>query len=292
MTGPGMQVIGEEEIQEVVELLRGGYIYRYGSERDPNFKAKVYQLEQEIARFCRAPYGVAVSSGTSALLVALSALGVGPGDEVIVPGYTYIASISSIIYARAIPVLAEIDRTFNIDPTDVEAKITTRTKAIMVVHMAGNPARMSELKAIADRHGIVILEDSAQVFGATYREQPVGSIGTIGAFSFNANKTITSGDGGMVITRDVELYRVPLLSMTRDTRRYVLVSKSDSGPSLAWTFAGPSCRRPSSSHSFASCPASSATCAPTSGTTRRSLPTCRGCSSARSRIPKAKSIRS
>lgn len=207
MTGPGMQVIGEEEIQEVVELLRGGYIYRYGSEWDPNFKAKVYQLEQEVARFCRVPYGVAVSSGTSALLVALSALGVGPGDEVIVPGYTYIASMSSIIYARAIPVLAEIDQTFNIDPADAEARITPRTKAIMVVHMTGNPARMSELKAVADRHGIAILEDAAQVFGATYKGQPVGSIGTIGAFSFNANKTITSGDGGMVMTHDEELYR-------------------------------------------------------------------------------------
>jgi dTDP-4-amino-4,6-dideoxygalactose transaminase len=117
------------------------------------------------------------------LLVALSALGVGPGDEVIVPGYTYTASISSIIYARAIPALAEIDQTFNIDPADAEAKITPRTKAIMVVHMTGNPARMSELKAIAARRGIAILEDAAQVFGATYKGQPVGSIGTIGAFT-------------------------------------------------------------------------------------------------------------
>src|SRR5215472_8114455 len=162
MPGPGMELIGEEEIQEVLEVLRGGYLFRYGAsagvDADPRFKGKVYQCEQEIASYAGVRYAVAVNSGTSALLGALVGLGIGPGDEVIVPGFTFIASISSIVYAKAIPVLAEIDETFNLDPKDVEAKITRHTKAIMVVHMMGNPARMDELKAVADKHGVPLLE--------------------------------------------------------------------------------------------------------------------------------------
>jgi dTDP-4-amino-4,6-dideoxygalactose transaminase len=206
-----MDLIGEEEIREVLEVLRGGYLFRYGislgADVDPRFKGKVYQVEREIADYCGVRYAVAVNSGTSALLTALAGLGVGPGDEVIVPGYTFIASLSSIIYARAVPVLAEVDRTFNLDPADVRAKITPRTKAIMVVHMMGNPARLDELKAIADEHGLLLIEDCAQAFGATYKGRPVGAIGHAGAFSFNVYKTITSGDGGMVVTDDEEVYR-------------------------------------------------------------------------------------
>ncbi len=211
MPGPGMELIGEEEIQEVLGVLRGGYLFRYGStvgpDADPRFRAKVCQCEQEIAHYAGVRYGVAVNSGTSALLTALAALGIGPGDEVIVPGFTYIASISSIVYARAIPVLAEIDRTFNLDPEDVKAKITRHTKAIMAVHMMGNPARLDELKKIADDRGVALIEDCAQAFGATYRGRVAGSIGKVGTYSFNVYKTITSGDGGMVVTDDEELYR-------------------------------------------------------------------------------------
>jgi len=206
-----MELIGEEEIQEVLEVLRGGYLFRYGislgADVDPRFKGKVYQVEREIADYCGKRHAVAVNSGTSALLTALCGLGVGPGDEVIVPGYTFIASLSSIIYARAVPVLAEVDRTFNLDPADVRAKITPRTRAVMAVHMMGNPARLDELKAIADEHRLFLIEDCAQAFGATYKGRPVGSIGNVGAFSFNVYKTITSGDGGMVVTDDEEVYR-------------------------------------------------------------------------------------
>lgn len=211
MPGPGMELIGDEEIQEVLEVLRGGYLFRYGislgSEVDPRFKGKVYQVEQEIADYCGLKYAVAVNSGTSALLTALCGLGIGPGDEVIVPGYTFIASLSSIIYSRAVPVLAEVDRSFNLDPDDVTTKITLRTKAIMAVHMMGNPARLDELKTIADKYGLILIEDCAQAFGATYHGRPVGSIGHAGAFSFNVYKTITSGDGGMVVTDDEEVYK-------------------------------------------------------------------------------------
>ena len=130
----------------------------------------------------------------------------GAGDEVIVPGFTFVASISSIVYTGATPVLAEVDDTFDLDPADVEAKITPRTKAIIVVHMLGAPAQMDAIKAVADRHGIPIVEDCCQSFGGTYKGRGVGSIGAIGAFSFNEYKTITCGDGGMIVTDDDELY--------------------------------------------------------------------------------------
>ena len=207
MPGPGMELIGEEEKRELLEVLESGYLFRYGSPDNPAFKAKVYRLEQEVTKLVGVRYGVAVNSGTSALLVALSGLGVGPGDEVIVPGYTFIASMSSIIYARAIPILAEIDRTFNLDPEDVRRKITPRTKAIMAVHMLGNPARLDELKAIADERGLLLIEDCAQAFGAKYKGRWLGSIGHAGAYSFNIFKTITAGDGGMVVTDDEAAYR-------------------------------------------------------------------------------------
>lgn len=207
MPGPGMDLIGQEEIDEVLDVLRSGYLLRYAKEDNPRFKAKVYTLEQEVARRCGVRYAVGVNSGTSALLTALAGLGIGPGDEVIVPGYTFVASLSAVIYARAVPVLAEVDRTLNLDPRDVERKITRRTKAILAVHMLGNPARLNELKTLADRHGLFLIEDCAQAFGATYHGRAVGTVGQIGAFSFNGFKMITAGDGGMIITDDEDLYR-------------------------------------------------------------------------------------
>src|SRR5579883_3097379 len=184
---PGMELIDDDEVQEVLDVLRGGYLFRYGislgPEVDPRFKGKVYQVEEEVARLSGVRYAVAVNSGTSALLVALAGLGIGPGDEVIVPGYTFIASMSSIVFAGAVPVLTEIDRTFNLDPDDVEAKITPRTRAIMAVHMAGNPARLDALKAIADAHNLALIEDCAQAFGASYKGRPIGSTGHCGTFS-------------------------------------------------------------------------------------------------------------
>ena len=207
MPGPGMELIGQEEIQEVLDVLTSGYLLRYGNEDNLNFKAKVYTLEQEIARRSRVEHAIGMNSGTSALFVGLSGLGIGPGDEVIVPGYTFVASMSAVVYAGAVPVLAEVDETLNLDPTDVESKITARTKAIMPVHMLGNPAQMDELKAIAKAHDLMIVEDCAQAFGATYKGAALGSIGDVGAFSFNGYKTITAGDGGMLIMDDEALYK-------------------------------------------------------------------------------------
>ena len=207
MPGPGVELIGEEEIAEVLEVLNSRYLSRYGPSDDPAFGAKCRRVEQEVAAMAGVRYGLGLSGGgSSGLWLALLTLGVGPGDEVIVPGFTFVATISAIVYARAVPVLAEVDQTFNLDPVDVEARITPRTRAIIAVHMLGAPARLTELKAIADRHGIALVEDCAQAFGATFGGQGVGGIGTLGVYSFNEYKTITCGDGGMIVTDDEALY--------------------------------------------------------------------------------------
>ena len=207
MPGPGIELVGAEEMAEVMEVLQSGFLSRYGPSDDPAFGAKVHHIEEAIAKIANVRYGLALHGGGSAALwITLLGLGVGAGDEVIVPGFTYVASISAIVYTGATPILAEIDQTFDLDPVDVEAKITSRTAAILVVHMLGAPARLTELKAIADRHGIPLVEDCAQAFGATYQGVGVGGIGTAGTFSFNEFKTITCGDGGMIVTDDQALY--------------------------------------------------------------------------------------
>lgn len=206
MPGPGSYLIGEEEKKALMEVIEVGSLFRYGDESDPKFLAKVWQLEKEVAGYLGIPYTIAVNSGTSALWVALGALGIGPGDEVIVPGYTFLASMTSIIYARAIPVLAEIDKSLTLDPEDVKKKITPRTRAIMLVHMLGNPGRIDEIEKIARENDLYLIEDCAQAFGAIYKGKYVGSYGDFGTYSFNVYKTITAGDGGMVSTKNRVLY--------------------------------------------------------------------------------------
>ena len=207
MPGPGMDIIGKEEKEALLEVIESGYLYRYGDLQNPKFKAKVWSLEQDFAKYTKASYALAVNSGTSALLTALWALKIGPGDEVIVPGYTFIASITSIIFARAIPILAEVDDTLTLDPKDVRNKITPRTKAIMLVHMLGNPGHLDEIIQIVEENNLILIEDCAQAFGATYHGKSVGTYGKMGTFSLNVYKTITAGDGGIVITNDEELYK-------------------------------------------------------------------------------------
>lgn len=206
MAGPGLDLIGDEELAEVADVIRSGRLSRYGPD-DGSFPAKVRRFEEAVAERAGVRHALAVNGGTTALYLALLGLGVGPGDEVIVPGFTFVATLSSVVYARARPVLAEVDETFNLDPADVEGRITPRTRAIVAVHMLGNPARIEELRAVAERHGLPLIEDACQAFGASYRGRWVGGFGAAGVFSFNEFKTITCGDGGMVITDDEELYR-------------------------------------------------------------------------------------
>ena len=206
MPGPGNDLIDELEVEAVTRVLRSGYLGRYGPDDDPAFGAEVLTLEQSVADIVGVQHALGVNSGTSALWILMSALGIGPGDEVIVPGFTFVASMSSIIYAGAKPVLAEIDETFNLDPRDVESRITGRTKAILAVHMLGAPCDLDALGDIARRHGIMLIEDACQGFGGSYHGRKLGSIGIGGAYSFNIYKTITCGDGGMLVTEVDDVY--------------------------------------------------------------------------------------
>ncbi len=198
--------MGEEEKAEVMDVLSLGYLFRYGRQDDKSFRAKTYQLEQEMARYCGAAHCVAVSSGTASLLALLKAIGLKPGDEVIVPAYTFVATYSAVIFAGGIPVLAEIDESLNLDPEDIERRITPRTRAIMPVHMLGNPCDMNSILAVANRHGLPVLEDACQANGASYHGKKVGTLGLAGGFSLNIFKTINAGDGGFLITSDNDSY--------------------------------------------------------------------------------------
>ena len=206
MPGPGNDLIDELEVEAVTRVLRSGYLGRYGPDDDPSFGAEVLTLEQSVADLAGVHHALAVNSGTSAIWILLSALGIGPGDEVIVPGFTFVASMSAIVYAGAKPVLAEVDDTFNLDPKDVENRITSKTKAILAVHMLGAPCDLDALSDIAARHGLLLIEDAAQAFGGSYHGRRLGSIGVGGAYSFNLYKTITCGDGGMLVTDTRDLY--------------------------------------------------------------------------------------
>lgn len=204
--GPGSFVFGKEECKEVMEVLEGRYLFRYGSTDTEGYTHKVVDFEDALRETLKVKHAVATTSGTCSLMACLAALGIGGGDEVIVPGYTFIASISTIMLAGAIPVLAEIDESLTIDPTKIEALITPKTKAIMPVHMLGNPCDLDAILAIAKKHGLYVIEDCCQAVGASYRGNRVGTYGNIGAFSLNLFKTISSGDGGAVITNDDDLY--------------------------------------------------------------------------------------
>jgi 8-amino-3,8-dideoxy-alpha-D-manno-octulosonate transaminase len=206
MPGPGAFWFGKEEMEAVIEVMKSGYLFRYGSEDDPKFLHKVSTLEKEFARYCGVKFALATSSGTSSLVASALALGLKPGDEIIVPAYTFVASYSSLIFVGLIPVLAEIDESLTLDADDIERRITPRTKAIMPVHMLGNPCDMDRIMAVAKKHNLLVLEDSCQAAGATYKEKKIGSIGNISAFSLNVFKTINSGDGGLIVTNDKLLY--------------------------------------------------------------------------------------
>jgi len=190
--------IGPREKQYVAEAMDSTWISSRGAFLD--------RFEREFAAWVGAAEGVAAANGTVALHLAFAALGIGPGDEVIVPTLTYVASVNAIAYTGATPVFVDSDRHhWNLDPAAVERAITPRTRAIEVVHLYGHPAEMGPILEIAQRHGIPIVEDAAEAHGAAYLGRKVGAIGTIGTFSFFGNKIITTGEGGMVVTDDPAL---------------------------------------------------------------------------------------
>lgn len=207
MPGPGYFFYGDEERKEVEEVLATGYLSRYGKDDDPAYKRKVVTLEDEFASKIGAGFCVAVNSGTSALMASLVALGLQPGDEVLVPGYTFIASMSSVIAVGGVPVLVEVDESLTVDPADLERKITPRTRGIIPVHMLGNPCDLNAVMDVARRHHLFVLEDCCQALGGSYKGKRLGTYGEMAAFSLNNYKVINAGDGGLLVTSDPALYQ-------------------------------------------------------------------------------------
>jgi len=190
-------MLGEEEKKAVMDVLNSGMLVQ---------GAKVEEFEKKFAEYIGTKYAVATSSGTTALHLALLAMGVGPGDEVITTSFSFIATANSILYCGAKPVFADIDsKTFNIDPEKISEKITAKTKAIIPVHLYGQPAEMDSIIKIAKEHQIKILEDAAQAHGSEYKGKKSGSLGDCAAFSFYATKNMITGEGGMVTTNSEEI---------------------------------------------------------------------------------------
>lgn len=203
---PGFECFGDEERKEVLDVLDTGVLFRYGFDglRQGHWKARTF--EQELAKRIESGYCHLCSNGTSALVIALAACGIGTGDEVIIPPFTFIATVEAVLSTGAVPVFAEIDDTLCLDPDALSAVLTPRTKAILPVHMCGAMARIDEIKAFCDRNGLVLIEDACQSLGSTLGSKAVGTFGMIGCFSFDSVKTITCGEGGAIVTDDQSLY--------------------------------------------------------------------------------------
>lgn len=202
----GAELIGKEEIKEVMDVLGTGVFARYGFDGERAGIWKVRDFERAFAKYEGAEYALGVTSGSAGLKVALIALDIGPGDEVICPAFTFMATYEAVLEVGAIPVMADIDETLNLDPDDIPNRITPRTKAVVPVHMCGAPARIDRIVEVARKHKLLVLEDTAQALGASFHGKKLGTFGDMGSFSFDHYKTITTGEGGMVITNDVDLF--------------------------------------------------------------------------------------
>ncbi len=203
---PGFEVFGEEEKKQIEEVLETGILMRYNFDalRNEHWKAK--ELEEAIQTKTQTKYAHLTSSGTTALITAIKALGIGAGDEIILPTFTFVASFEAVLFCGATPILVDVDDTLTLSPEAVKNAISPRTKAIMPVHMCGAMADLDALMEIAKQHGLFLIEDACQSIGGTYKNQFLGTIGHIGCFSFDFVKTVTCGEGGAILTNNKELY--------------------------------------------------------------------------------------
>jgi 8-amino-3,8-dideoxy-alpha-D-manno-octulosonate transaminase len=203
---PGFEFFGDEERKEVNDVLETGILMRYGFDGPRKGIWKSKDLEAEICKRFGASYAQLTSSGTAALTTAMAALGIGAGDEVIMPAFTFVASFEAVLSMGAIPVLVDIDNSLTLAPDAVRAAITPKTKCIMPVHMCGSMADLDALQAICKEHSLILLEDACQSIGGTYKGKALGTIGDAGTFSFDFVKTITCGEGGVVMTNHKDVY--------------------------------------------------------------------------------------
>jgi 8-amino-3,8-dideoxy-alpha-D-manno-octulosonate transaminase len=205
---PGFEFIGEEERRHVQQVIDSGVLMRYGFDGARNGQWKCRELEQQLAARFAVRHAHVCSSGTAALTTALAACGVGAGDEVILPPFTFVADLETVLFAGAVPVFAEIDETLCLDPRSVAKAVTPRTRAILVVHMCGAMAQIDALLEICRTHHLTLIEDAAQAAGATFHGRMLGTFGRAGCLSFDYVKTITCGEGGAVLTDDNDVYRL------------------------------------------------------------------------------------
>lgn len=232
---PGFELIGEEEKAAVIDIFenQGGVLFAHGFDALRKGRYQVREFEQACANKFGAKHALAVTSGTAALVVALKACGVKPGDEVITQAFTFVAAVESIIAIGAVPVIVDIDESLNMDPLALEKKINIKTKVIMPVHMLGMPADMGAIKNIANKYNLKIVEDNCEAIGATLGNDYLGTIGDIGVMSFDHGKALTTGEGGMLLSNSKVLDEIareyhdhghqnnPTLPRGRDTKRLV-----------------------------------------------------------------------
>lgn len=205
---PGTELFGAEERKEINDVLDSGILFRYNHDSLRNGHWKAKEFEAELAKFNKVSYAHAVSSGSTAVATAMAACGIGAGDEVIVPPFTYIATVEGALLGGAIPVFAEIDETLCLSPEGIKKAITPKTKAVILVHMCGSMAKIEEIVQICKEHNLLLIEDTAQALGASYKGKAAGTFGQMGCFSFDFFKIITCGEGGAIITNDKNLYHL------------------------------------------------------------------------------------
>ena len=203
---PGTELFGNEERKEIQDVLETGILFRYGhdKERMGHWKAKTF--EKELAEYHGVRYAHLTSSGTTADNLALASCGIGTGDEVIVPVFTFIAPVEAVLNAGAIPVFADIDETLCLSVESIETVLTPRTKAVMLVHMCGAMARVDEIADLCDKRGLILIEDTAQALGASFNGKLLGTFGKISVYSFDFFKIVTAAEGGAILTDDPEIY--------------------------------------------------------------------------------------
>ena len=220
----GPSVIDHREIDAITAVLKSTKLFRFCED------SNVAAFEKEAAELLGVKHALMVNSGTSAIICALTGAGIGPGDEVIVPGYTYISTAAAVVGVGAIPVIAEIDESLGMDPQDVEKKITPYTRAIIPVHMQGVPARVDALVEVARKHSLKIVEDCCQCVGGRYKGRYVGTLGDAGAWSLNYYKVITTGEGGLIYTDDYGIYEKALLASDPAMRMWMSDTQWQTAP--------------------------------------------------------------
>ena len=218
----GKQTIEQDDIQAVGDVLKSDFL---------TTGSKIAEFEQTVAYYVGAKYAVAISNGTSALHAACFAAGIGPGDEVITTPLTFAASANCVLYCGGTPVFADVDpKTYNIDPEDIRRKITDRTKAIIAVHLAGQPCDMDAIHSIAREHGLIVIEDGAHALGSVYKGKKVGSMSDMTTFSFHPVKPITTGEGGMIVTDNEDFYKKMVLFRSHGITRDDSMMTRNDGP--------------------------------------------------------------